>query len=251
MLAGDLVPGRIVADAGAGCCTDCCGGTSVILARVKAAPESTEPIIHRWRCVELDALVGQLPTPNDGTTRVIAVDGRSAGGKTTLAERLHTAIADSVVVHTDDVAWNYSMFDWTQELVDHIIEPVRDGDPVCYQPPGWAANERPGAIELPARLDTLIVEGVGAGRRELMPMVDVLIWVQSDFHVAQQRGLVRDIASGVNGDPDQCRQFWDWWMKSELPFLEEQQPWSRADVIVAGTFITGCSDAERVAAVHP
>jgi hypothetical protein len=39
---------------------------------------------------------------------VLAVDGRSSSGKTTLAARLRDAVAGSAVVHTDDVAWWHS-----------------------------------------------------------------------------------------------------------------------------------------------
>jgi hypothetical protein len=197
----------------------------------------------------LDALVAQLPTTGLARTRVIAVDGRSAGGKTTLAEQLRTRIPNSAIVHTDDIAWNYSMFDWAGALVDNIIQPVRNGEPVGYQPPGWASHGRHGAIELPARLDTLIVEGVGAGRQGLAPVIDVLIWVQSDYPTAQERGIARDIAIGANGDPGECRQFWDWWMAAELPFLEEEKPWSRADMTVAGCVVKECSQGQI--AIHP
>lgn len=217
---------------------------------MRLAPESAEPIIGNWRCIELDVLVGQLPAVDAARPRIILVDGRSAGGKTTFAAQLRTGISGAAVVHTDDVAWNYSMFDWADALVDHIILPARDGEPIDYRPPGWAPNGRHGAIELPAHLDTLIVEGVGAGRRQIARLADVLIWIQSDFPMARERGLVRDIAIGTNGSPDECRRFWDWWMAAELPFLERETPWSRADLIVAGSAIAACSGQAQLA-VYP
>jgi hypothetical protein len=42
---------------------------------------------------------------------VLAVNGRSAGGKSTVAGRLADAIDRSVVVQTDDFAWHHSFFD--------------------------------------------------------------------------------------------------------------------------------------------
>jgi len=39
------------------------------------------------------------------------------------------------------------------------------------------------------------------------------------------------VAEGVNGDWEQAAAFWNAWM----PFLNEQRPWERADLIVAGT----------------
>jgi len=43
------------------------------------------------------------------------------------------------------------------------------------------------------------------------------------------------MAEGVNGGREQAIAFWRDWMKAELRFLDEQRPWERADVIVAGT----------------
>jgi hypothetical protein len=81
----------------------------------------------------------------------------------------------------------------------------------------------------------VIVEGVGAGRRELTGLIDCLIWVQSDFAEAERLGIARDIASGVNGDAQETIEFWHAWMAAETPFLQADRPWERANVIAAGT----------------
>lgn len=217
---------------------------------MKVAPGSSEPTIDHWRSTTVEALVGELPTAEPGRTRIIAVDGHSASGKTTLAVRLNAAIAGSALVHTDDVAWNYSILDWSEAMAGNIIVPARAGRAVNYQPPGWAPNGRSGAIELPAGLDTLIIEGVGIGRRSLSHLIDVLIWVQSDWETAHERGLARDIATITDRNADECQDFWDLWMAEEIPFLEEEIPWSRAHVIVAGTGGMHGPDGTALA-VHP
>jgi len=81
----------------------------------------------------------------------------------------------------------------------------------------------------------VIVEGVGAGRRELTDLIDVLVWVQSDYAEAERLGIARDIASGVNGDAEAAVEFWHTWMAVEVPFLERDRPWQRATIITAGT----------------
>lgn len=204
---------------------------------MRTPPGTSEPVVTGWCPVTLDTLADRLPRTDIGRTRIIAIDGRSASGKSTLAEDLRAAIPGSAVVHTDDVAWYFSMFDWTAELSEHIIVPARKRQQVHYRPPGWVAQGRAGAIDVPAYLGTLIVEGVGAGRRELTDLVDALIWVQSDFDTAREKGLARDIEAGVNGDAEHSREFWDQWMGEELPFLEKQQPWSRSVLSVAGVGI--------------
>jgi len=139
------------------------------------------------------------------------------------------------VVSTDDVAWHHTFFGWSELLATGVLEPARRGESVSYQPPAWQERGRAGAIEVPAGRQLLIVEGVGAGRRELTGLVDAVVWVQSDFKVAEQRGIARDIAQGVNGDAEATVRFWHEWMGEELTFLADQRPWERACVVVAGT----------------
>ncbi len=197
-----------------------------------------EPAAGPWRVAPLAELVlvlAQATGEPVGRPRVVAIDGRGAGGKSTLADRLHQAVPASVVVHTDDVAWHHSFFDWADLLATGVLEPVRRGQPVRYRPPGWDTHERPGAIEVPAGLELVLVEGVGAGRRELAHLLDAVVWVQSDFAEAERRGIARDIAQSANGDAEQSIAFWHEWMAEELAFVDRQRPWERACVIVAGS----------------
>jgi hypothetical protein len=165
----------------------------------------------------------------------VAVDGRSGGGKSTLAQRLSDAVPDSTVVHVDDIAWHAPMFGWTELLVDGVLGPLRRGEEVSYRPPAWDLHSRSGLIAVPAGRSLVIVEGVGAGRRELSELIDCLVWVQSDYAEAERLGLARDVASAVNGDPAATVAFWHAWMAAELPFLAADRPWERADLTVAGT----------------
>jgi hypothetical protein len=128
---------------------------------------------------------------------VLAIDGRSSGGKTTLAGRLQEVVAGSAIVHTDDIAWWYS--------------PVRLGR---------AADQRyshPRALRqtrvLPAHL------------------IDAGIWVQSDERETERRNLARV------GQPDKLPTEQDHreWMAEENPFQASQRPWERADPILCGT----------------
>jgi hypothetical protein len=161
-----------------------------------------------------------------GRARVVAIDGRSGAGKTTLARQLAATQPRAAVVHTDDIAWFHARFDWVELMREGVLEPVHRGEPVAYRPPPWGARSRPGAVEVPAPCDLLIVEGVGAGRRELGDLLDAAVWVQSDRDVARERGIARD-GGDVTG--------WDEWQSEEVPYLERDRPWERADVIVAGT----------------
>jgi uridine kinase len=160
---------------------------------------------------------------------ILAVDGRSGSGKSTTADLLHRSVPDSMVVHTDDIAWHHSFFDWSDLLIEGVLKPLQGGKDVHYQPPGWRTNGRPGAIEIPASLNLVIVEGVGASRTEVMPWIDCSIWIQSDLDEAERRGLARE------GSTEEARNFWHEWMSQEFEFLRRQRPWERATAIVNGT----------------
>ena len=179
-------------------------------------------------------LMTRLALPTVDRTRIVAIDGRSGAGKSTLAATLHAAVPGSAVVSTDDVAWHLSMFDWAGELATHVLEPVRRGGPVDYRPPGWLSRDRPGSLVLPTPISVLFVEGVGSSRRALAELIDAAVWVQSDEVVAKERGIRRDVDSGINGDRAAALAFWDTWMAEENPFLATDAPWTRAAVVAAG-----------------
>lgn len=203
-------------------------------------PGPGEPAIDSWQPVPFERLVSDLSerlgSEDFGSDRrVLAVDGRSAGGKTTMARRLADATPHAAVVSTDDVAWHHSMFDWSELLVEGVLRPFRADSAVRFTPPAWAPHDRSGAIEVPEHVRVLIIEGVGASRSELAPWLDLAIWVQSDFLEAERRGIARDVASGVNGDVEQTVAFWHEWQAHEQPFLLRDRPWDRADLVVAGS----------------
>ena len=188
-----------------------------------------EPWAGPWHGVALVDLAADLLRGGDGRPLVAAVDGRSASGKSTFATRLAGAVPGAHVVHTDDVAWWQGFFDWADLLRSGILEPVRAGTAVAFTPPAWTERGRPGAIVVPAGVSLLVVEGVGAGRRELADLVDVTIWVQSETQVREAREAARIAAGEVTAT------LVEEWQRAELPFLAEQRTWERADHVVAGS----------------
>ena len=108
-----------------------------------------------------------------------------------------------------------------------VLEPVLRGEAVAYRPPPWDERSRPGAIEVPAGVRARSWSRASArGASELADLIDRAIWVQSDREIARERGIERD-GGDVAG--------WEEWQSEEVPFLERDRPWERADVIVAGT----------------
>lgn len=193
---------------------------------------AVEPLAAPWTARPFAQVVAQLvrslPVSGHGPA-VLAVDGRSAGGKSSFAARLAAAVPGTAVVHTDDIAWWESFFGWDHLLAEGVLAPARRGEAVAFRPPAWEERARDGAVVVPAGARLVVVEGVGASRRSLLPLVDAAVWVQSDVVEARRRGLVRD------GDDAEAERFWDEWESQERPFLAEDRPWERAVAVVCGT----------------
>ena len=192
-----------------------------------------EPSFAPWRRLHVVDAAERVACMAVGRSRrpcrTIAVDGRSGAGKTSFAARLATVLPDAALVHTDDAAWHHSFFDWHGPLVEHVLAPVRAGRAVRWRPDAWVERGREGAIEVPGRTSWLVLEGVGAARRELAPYLDAVVWIACDRAEARERGLVRD------GGTAEAAVFWDEWEAAEVPFLAGQRPWERADLVVCGT----------------
>ncbi len=191
-----------------------------------------EPAAGPWRVEPIAAFAARLLAAagvHDGRPAVVAVDGRSSSGKTSLAARLAVTVPGAAVVHTDDVAWWQSVLDWDDLLAEGVLAPARRGEAVAYRPPAWDERGREGAIRVPAGTPLLIVEGVGAGRRELTPLLDAVVYVQCDLDERDRRDAVRVAAGEISpeGHAD--------WMAQEEPFVARQRPWERAFAVVAGT----------------
>ena len=191
-----------------------------------------EPSAGQWKAVPIAELLKTLilgPGVPAGQRVVIAIDGRSSSGKTTLAQRLASEAQHAGIVHTDDIAWWHSRFAWMELLLEGVIEPFRAGRPVAFRPPAWKERGREGGITVPAETSVLIVEGVGCSRGGVARWFDTSVWVQADESVLAERNAAR-VASGETSSAGVAG-----WMDEELPFLAEDRPWERATTVVAGT----------------
>lgn len=194
-------------------------------------PFPGEPLVQGWsRTTWWELAVAALARGGRRAGPVLlAVDGRSGAGKTSAAERLAEVVPGAAIVHTDDVAWHESFFDWDHLLAAHVLRPLRQGQAVSFRPPAWADRGREGAISVLADAPMVIVEGVGSSRRGLTTLLDGAVWVQSDHAEARRRGLERE------GGSAGAIAFWDEWSRAEEAFLAQDRPWERAWVTVCGT----------------
>jgi hypothetical protein len=186
-------------------------------------------VIFNWRVVAL-ADLASLVVERCGAARpaVVAVNGHSSSGKTTLAGRLAAELPAAAVLHTDDLAWHQGVFAWDELLRNHVLPVVRSEEALDYRPPQWQARSRTASITLPGGLELLFVEGVGASQSSVGDLFDLVLWVETDEPTRISRDLSR-LAGG-----EMSREDYASWMAEENAYTTRERPWEHADILVYG-----------------
>jgi uridine kinase len=161
--------------------------------------------------------------PRAGKTRVIAIDGRSGSGKTSLAERLRSELAAPVVSLEDLYGGWGGLERGVDLLVSEVLEPLSAAKAARVPRYDWVAREwgKPWVLEPP---EVLIVEGVGAGARRAAAYASTLIWIEEPEPVRKKRALDRD---GTTFAP-----YWDMWAAQEEAMLTREHTPDRADLLI-------------------
>ena len=161
--------------------------------------------------------------PRAGSTRVVAVDGRSGAGKTSLAATLAGQL-DAPVVSLEGL---YGGWDGLERgidlLVSEVLKPLAAGQAALVPRYDWVAREwgKPTMLEPP---EVLIVEGVGAGARRAAAFESLLVWLEVPALTRKKRALDRD---GETFAP-----YWDQWAAQENLMLARESTPDRADIII-------------------
>ncbi|MEU3723842.1 hypothetical protein [Streptomyces sp. NPDC031705] len=173
----------------------------------------------------LESLARELAAlpPSLGPVRVIGVDGHAGSGKSTFAERLAAALGGAPVLHLDDVATHEELFGWQGRLRAQVLEPLAAGRAARWAPYDWV-ERRFGPERVLEPAPVLIVEGVGAGRRELRPHLARLLWMETPRETSWGRGR--------NRDGRELSGFWDGWERAELAHFSDDPSRPFADTLV-------------------
>jgi len=202
-------------------------------------------VITGWSVVSLADFVEQV-VARCGSARpaVVALNGHSSSGKTTLSGRLAAALPESEVLHTDDLAWHQGVFGWDSLLLTDVLPVVRAGGPLDYRPPQWVARQRSGSVQLRGALQYLVVEGVGASQPSVRDALDVVIWVETEEPTRCARDVIR-----VEEHGEMSVENYRSWMAEENAYVVAERPWGGADWIVyGGTAIDHDPETEIVVA---
>ncbi len=161
------------------------------------------------------------------TPVIIAIDGRSGAGKTTLAIELAARLRNHHKVslfHLEDIypGWN-GLATGIERYVSTVLTPLSQGEAATWTSWDWA-NHYDGDLRVTLPAEIVIIEGVGAAAAAARPLLNAVIWADSPDIVRRKRALDRD---GGTYEP-----FWDQWAAQEQAWLSEDDVPGQADITV-------------------
>lgn len=177
---------------------------------------------------------------------LVAIDGLSGAGKTTMVEQLRGIATNEVVLHIDDFiverhrryatgqseAMEYYALQWDVELlVETLFKPLREGQTNLmlpyYERDQDAVNMR--TIEI-APNTLVLIEGIFLLRDEWRPYFDYIVYLDCPREVRYERVLNRDTYIGDLSErlAKYERRYWP----GEAHYIKTINPQAQADQIV-------------------
>ena len=159
-------------------------------------------------------------------TFIVAIDGRSGAGKTTLAGKLEKELREegiavaAIEVESFIGGWN-GLIDGVEAVAAQILEPVRSRGRATARMWDWNRGAWAEEVRIPPSgpVDVLILTGCGAASAPCRPFVDLAVWVELDEKRRRERVARRE------GDPG---RWWRMWAEQEDLLPRSGEP----DVIV-------------------
>ncbi|KRE81110.1 chorismate-binding protein [Arthrobacter sp. Soil762] len=158
---------------------------------------------------------------------IIAIDGRSGAGKTTLAIELAAQLRNHhkvALFHLEDIypGWN-GLTAGIERYVSTVLTPLSRAEPATWTSWDWERHyDGDTRVTLPAEI--VIIEGVGAAAADARPLLSAVIWADSPDDIRRKRALDRD---GGTYEP-----FWDQWAEQEEAWLAADDVPHAADIRV-------------------
>lgn len=180
------------------------------------------------------------------TPLVVAIDGRSGVGKSTIASQLGAVLPASVIPTDDFFAAELTSADWdarspserARDAIDWrrlrrlVLEPLLAGRAAVWHPFDFAAGERvDGSYAVSSesvRRDAaplIILEGAYSSRPELADLVELAILVEAPAAARRERLALREAADFL----DAWHRRWD---AAEDYFFTEVRPRASFDIVL-------------------
>ena len=166
---------------------------------------------------------------------VVGVSGYAGAGKTVLAHQIIGEFPDAVRLRGDDFLHPARVHrrsrDWDGvergRLRSEVLEPFRAGRIVEVRALDWSTGKLGTPTPLP-RASVLVIDAIGIFHPDLLPWFDLTVWVDADLQTAQERGMARDRAAGLDHD----RLWTDVWTPNDQVFEHMFSPRAQAALIV-------------------
>ena len=188
----------------------------------------TEPAdpVHVEAVVEL-ALDAQ---PRCGDTTVVAIDGRSGAGKTTLALGVAADLRSygtTAIVHMDHLypGWD-GLGESSEILATRVLGAISRASSAAYAQWDWEAGGWDGTVVLEPT-DFLVIDGSGSSVGPARQYAAVGVFVDADPMLRMSRGLARD--------GDTYRPHWQRWAAQEDAIFAEDGTRAHADLVIDTT----------------
>lgn len=161
--------------------------------------------------------------PSCGRVHVVAIDGRSGSGKTSLAREV-AASWGAPLVSMDSIYPGWSgLAAATDLLVEHVLRPLSRGEQPIVPTWDWLAD-RPGPRIPLAVTDRLVVEGCGSTVGEAADFAGTRVWLDGPADLRRARAIARDGAI--------FEAHWEMWAAQEERVFGADGTRSRAHLVL-------------------
>lgn len=188
-------------------------------------------------------------------TLTVGIDGTSASGKSTLADKFKELDDRITIVHMDDFYHPSEEqkninpeaigagFDW-ERLCTQVLSPLSHNSFGRYQRYDWDTNKMAEWHDVPTR-GIVIIEGCYSIRNELRDFYDVRIWIENPKSVSHERIIQRE------RDGAGSSYLWETvYRPAEEKYLDVQRPWEHADIVIDGSGHTSDISMHEVNVVY-
>ena len=182
------------------------------------------------------AVAASLPAPEARRSPfLIAIDGRCAAGKTTLAAAL-AGLLGAGIVHMDDFFLRpeqrtESRFAEAggnvdrERFLEEVLLPLRAGQTVIYRPFNCHTLALAAPVTL-ASADIVVIEGSYSCHEALRPYYDRTVFLDLSPDAQRQRILARNGADGA-------QRFFDRWIPLEERYFAAQDVRAHCDLLLS------------------
>lgn len=185
--------------------------------------------------------LGDLPNPTSGAAApiIVAMDGRSGTGKSTLAAAVAESLGATVIKGDDfyvggsDEHWETldaaekvaTVIDWPRQRT--LLEALRRRQPTTWFPYDWEANDgrlsSQGIVSEPG--DVVILEGAYTARPELADLLTVRVLLHTEVGARRERLATRE--------GEEYRRTWEArWTEAEEYYFNLVMPPDAFDLVL-------------------